>query len=145
MKKYMNIILLLVWMIFIFIMSHSSAIDSSNQSGVITSFLNNILKIDNVEILEIIIRKFAHLFEYIVLGILIINCLKDYQINKYIFISIIFCIIFACLDEIHQLFISGRNGNVVDIIIDTFGSTIGITLYNFICNKIKYKYCKNNI
>ena len=145
MKKYINIILLLVWMIFIFIMSHSSAIDSSNQSGLITNFLSNILNIYNTEILEIIIRKSAHLFEYIVLGILSINCLKDYKTNKYVFISIIFCIVYACTDELHQLFIPGRSGNIVDIIIDTLGSIIGITLYNFIYKKLKYKYCKNNI
>ena len=83
MKKYINIILLILWMLFIFMMSHTSATGSSNQSGLITDFLSNILKIDNVEVLEIIIRKCAHLFEYIVLGILVINCLKDYKIKKY--------------------------------------------------------------
>ena len=43
-------------------MSHSSATLSSNQSGLITNILSNILNIYNIEILEIIIRKSAHLF-----------------------------------------------------------------------------------
>ena len=145
MKKYINIILLILWMLFVFMMSHTSATGSSNQSGLITDFLSNILKIDNVEVLEIIIRKCAHLFEYIVLGILVINCLKDYKIKKYIFLSIIFCIIYACTDELHQLFIPGRSGNIIDVAIDTLGSIIGIVLYKFIYIKLKYKYCKNNI
>ena len=132
MKKYINIVLLILWMLFIFMMSHTSATDSSNQSGLITYFLNNILKINNVEILEVIIRKCAHLFEYFVLGVLIINCIKDYKINKIVFIAIILCMLYACTDELHQLFIPGRSGNVIDITIDTLGSIIGIILYNFI-------------
>ena len=136
MKKYISLIVLILWMIFIFIMSHTSSIDSSNQSGFIVNFINNILHIDDVELLETLIRKSAHLFEYFVLGILMINCLRKYNIKNYILISIILCFTYACTDEIHQLFIPGRDGNIKDVIIDTLGSFIGI---------ITYKYCKKDI
>ena len=116
-------------------MSNSSAIDSSNQSGFIVDFINKMLYLENIELLETIIRKFAHLFEYIILGILMINCLRCYSIKNYIIISIVLCFIYACTDEVHQLFVPGRNGNVIDILIDTIGSFCGILIY---------KYCKKN-
>jgi len=114
-------------------MSHTSSIDSSNQSGVIVNFVNSILHINNVELLETVIRKLAHLFEFFILGVLMINYLKNYNIKNYILISIAICFIYACTDEIHQLFIPGRDGNIKDIFIDTIGSFIGI---------MSYKYCK---
>ncbi len=132
-------------MIFIFIMSHSNGLESENQSNFIVNFINNILKLENTEVIGIIIRKLAHLFEYFVLGILMFNCLKGYNIKRIILISLVLCSIYAITDEIHQLYIPGRSGNLIDVMIDAVGSVIGIILYNFMYKKLKYKYCKNNI
>ena len=132
-------------MIFIFIMSHSNGLESENQSNFIVNFINNILKLENTEVIGIIIRKLAHLFEYFVLGCLMINCLKNYRIKKIILFSIFLCFIYASTDEIHQIYVPGRSGKSIDVIIDTVGSVIGIILYNFMYKKLKYKYCKNNI
>lgn len=138
MKKYFNIVILILCMIFIFIMSNSSAIESSDQSGIITTLLNKILKLENVDLLEFIIRKLAHLLEYIILGILMINCLKDYNIKNIIFLSILFCFIYACTDEVHQLFIPGRSGKIDDVLLDTLGSIIGVVFYKlFYKNKVQ--------
>lgn len=134
MKKYISLVLLVLWMIFIFTMSNTSSIDSSNQSGFIVEFINKIFGFGNTEILEIIIRKLAHLFEYIVLGVLMINYLKNYKIKRNILFTIILCFIYACSDEIHQLFIQGRSGNIIDIMLDTIGAIIGIIIYQFINN-----------
>ena len=35
-------------------------------------------------------------------------------------------IAYAIFDEVHQLFIPGRSGNVVDMMIDTFGVVMGL-------------------
>ena len=134
MKKYISLVLLVLWMIFIFTMSNTSSIDSSNQSGFIVEFINKIFGFGNTEILEIIIRKLAHLFEYIVLGVLMINYLKNYKIKRNILFTIVLCFIYACSDEIHQLFIQGRSGNIIDIMLDTIGAIIGIIIYQFINN-----------
>ena len=40
--------------------------------------------------------------------------------------------VYAFTDEVHQLFISGRTGELKDIIIDTAGATIGLLIYDFI-------------
>ena len=139
MKKYVNIILLILWMIVIFIMSNSPSVESINQSNFITNLINKILNVKNIELLDFIVRKLAHLFEYAVLGVLTINCLKDYKVKKIIVFSIIICFLYACSDEIHQLFIMGRSGKFIDVIIDTIGASIGVLVYNFIYNTLNYK------
>lgn len=136
MKK-TNITLLILWMIIIFIMSSFNATESSEQSGFIVNVLSNILNIKNIEILSLIIRKLAHFTEYLILGILAINCFKDYDIKHIFIISLIFCIIYASSDEIHQLFILGRSGNIIDVTIDSFGSLSGITMYYYLILKNK--------
>ena len=45
-----------------------------------------------------------------------------------IMISISFCFLYACTDEIHQLFVVGRTGRFTDVLIDTCGSFTGIML-----------------
>ncbi len=77
-----------------------------------------------------IVRKGAHLFLYFILGILAFNLLyKIYGHQpKTIIYTIIFCFIYACTDEIHQLFIDGRSGEVLDVLIDTCGSLISMII-----------------
>lgn len=123
-----KIILVIIWMLFIFIMSSFNSLESSEQSGVIVNFVANLLKIKNIELLSLIIRKSAHFIEYLILGILVINMMKDYH-SKYVIISILVCIIYAFSDEVHQLFVVGRSCQIIDIMIDTFGSAVGIYLY----------------
>ena len=41
---------------------------------------------------------------------------------------------YSITDEIHQIFVSGRSGEIRDIIVDTCGSTVGILL-NIIINR----------
>lgn len=131
MKNKLNIILVLIWMLLIFIMSSYNATESSEQSGVIVKFIANFLNINNLELLSLIIRKLAHYTEYLILGLLVINLLKDYH-HKYLVISIIICILYATSDEIHQLFVPGRSCQFIDILIDTLGSITGIYLFKLL-------------
>lgn len=133
-NKKLNIILVIIWMMFIFIMSSFNSNESSNQSNFIVNILSNIFNISNIEILSFIVRKLAHYTEYTILGILVYNLIYSY--NKKIYISIIICIIYATSDEIHQLFIPGRSCQIKDIMIDTFGSLTGIYLYK-LTNSLK--------
>ena len=135
MKKYISLILLILWMIIIFIMSNFNSDASSNQSSFIIDILNKIIKIENIDFITFIIRKLAHLTEYLILGILMINCLKNFNIKSYFSLSIILCIMYAYSDEIHQLFISGRNGKIIDVIIDSIGSILGIIIYKKLLSK----------
>lgn len=40
--------------------------------------------------------------------------------------SFSFVILYASSDELHQLFIDQRSGNIKDVLIDTFGASLGI-------------------
>ena len=57
--------------------------------------------------------------------------IKEYNItdNKSIIYTIIFVFIYACSDEIHQLFVSGRSGEILDVLIDTTGGFVGTMIY----------------
>jgi VanZ family protein len=44
-------------------------------------------------------------------------------------LSLIICILYSISDEIHQTFVPGRGGNIIDVLIDSTGSFIGIGLY----------------
>ena len=50
------------------------------------------------------------------------------RLRKNIIYTCIFCIIYAIFDEIHQIYVLGRTGKAIDVIIDTLGSCMGITL-----------------
>ena len=132
MKNKISIILVILWMILIFIMSSFDANNSSNQSNFIVDIVVNIFKIDNIELLSLIIRKLAHFTEYFILGILVINMFNKNNISNKYLISIILCIIYACTDEIHQFFVPGRSCQVTDVIIDSMGSIMGVYLYKLI-------------
>ena len=138
-NKKLNIVLLVLWMIFIFIMSSFDAPQSDGQSGLIVNIVNSVIHTSNIDLLTTIIRKLAHLTEYFILGLLMINCLKDYKINKVYILSVVFSFIYAITDELHQTFISGRSGEVRDIVIDTIGALIGVLIYKYIRKKYEKK------
>jgi VanZ family protein len=50
--------------------------------------------------------------------------------------SLVFCVLYAISDEVHQLFVPGRGAQVTDVMIDSFGAFVGIGVYGVIC-KIK--------
>ena len=65
------------------------------------------------------------------LGILAFNALWRVDLSKFKFnrpamLSIIVCALYAASDEFHQLFISGRSGEIRDIIIDSCAAMVGI-------------------
>ena len=143
MKKKLNICLLIVWMLVIFFLSNQDSTKSQHLSdNLIIKSVDVVATITNKEITnekkdQIVIkasdtvRTVAHFMEYLVLGILVINVLKDYyKLNtKIVLISIAGCILYAIGDEIHQLFVSGRALQIIDVGIDTLGSTIGVLGY----------------
>lgn len=126
MKKRINILLVITWMILIFIMSSFNSTESSNQSNFIVNIIANIFNINNISILSLIVRKLAHFTEYFILGLLVYNLI--YSNQKKAYFAIIICVLYAISDEIHQLFVPGRSCQVLDVIIDSSGSLLGIIL-----------------
>ena len=136
-KKVISIVLVLIWMGIIFSMSCSNGEHSGGMSRkviviateVLTDIKDGTEDMDRiVDKYQFVVRKGAHFTEYFILGILALLCFKEYGV-KNIYLVILFCFIYAITDEIHQLFVIGRSGEVKDIILDTIGSTIGIFIY----------------
>ena len=75
-----------------------------------------------------IIRKCAHFFAYLVLGLLVINAMRWSGI-KSIKIVLLICILYAASDEVHQIFVPDRGPAVKDVLIDSAGSSVGVLVY----------------
>ena len=127
-------------MIVIFMLSNDNGVASSGKSDGIAYFIASKISITDTDNLIFLIRKTAHITEYLILGILLINVLKDYNklSIKLVIITIIFCFTYAISDEVHQLFIQSRSGKFTDVLIDTLGSSIGVIIYYLILKR-KYK------
>lgn len=135
-------------MIIIFLLSNQKAQDSKQLSNsFITKTIINIYEMKHGKITEekkieikenysFIVRKTAHFTIYLVLGLLVSLVLigKNLNIKQIIIYGVLICMAYAITDEIHQIFVSGRSGEIRDIIVDTCGSTVGILL-NIIINR----------
>lgn len=154
-KKSKYIILTIIWMGFIFCMSNQPANISKELSQNIENLLNNTPIIGNLlsDILnsqnsQFIVRKSAHIILFCLLSILcfvvIYELKRNVKISTLASFSITF--IYACMDEIHQLFIPGRSGKINDVLIDSIGVIMGLIFINLIFmlnNKIKKSYSGN--
>lgn len=140
MGKIIKIILLVLCMSTIFFFSNDKADASTKKSdGVIVRISEMVLnkKLSNNEKDKYttkyfkVIRKSAHFTIYLILGLIFISLLKEYNIldKRSVIYTIIFVFIYACSDEIHQLFVSGRSGEILDVLIDTTGGFIGTMIY----------------
>jgi len=142
-SKLFSWILVIIWMAFIYILSSQPASESIILSGSITNRLYNlvILIFSNIEIdiFHIFIRKSAHFIIYLILGILLMNA--TYKNNnlyfKNILIALLVSTLYAVTDEIHQLFVLGRAGQLIDVFIDTTGSIVGVFIFN-VLHKITF-------
>lgn len=125
-----------IWATAIFLLSHESADSSSERSGLLVSMLLNLGVGDSLDISETIIRKTAHLMMYAVLGMLLFIALKaSIETRRAVAGAIALATIYATTDEIHQLFIPGRSGEVRDVLVDGLGACIGVSLVYLITKK----------
>ena len=98
----------------------------SNQVGEESSKISN----------DLIIRKLGHFSEYMILGFFSFSYLsnlfvkssefKDYR--KTAITSLVFSVVYASSDEFHQTFVAGRDGNIIDVLIDSSGALVGIMI-----------------
>ena len=156
-KDKVLIILAIIWMGVIFMFSAQVSDESKSSSNKVTSaVVNTVISIKKENISEekrqkiiedktFIVRKSAHFTEYFILGLILILYLqtKEKLAPKYIIIAIIFCVLYATSDEIHQLFVDGRSCKIMDILIDTCGSSLAIlgftSIYKLTTNLKKQK------
>lgn len=135
--------LVIIWIIIIYVMSATPVEYSWDLSGKIadkavisTPQENNDThtKDDSRKIralkdhINVIVRKCAHIIEYFILcGLLIFAFLASVSNIKSVFNwSFILALGYACLDEIHQLYVPGRTGDMKDVLIDSIGITLAV-------------------
>jgi VanZ family protein len=128
--------LLIAWMILIFVMSNQPAKVSDSQSiGVLDLFLKLGININGIfgSLANFVVRKCAHFLEYMILALLAFNVFKlYYNIKKVYIMTIVLVFLYACSDEIHQLFVLGREGAIRDVIIDTCGGSLLVLIRSVI-------------
>ncbi|MCR4436304.1 MAG: VanZ family protein [Clostridiales bacterium] len=131
------LVLAIAWMTVIFFFSSQPGEDSARQSGRVVELLLGIFNrvynhhppafiVDWLLKSDHFVRKGGHVAEYMVLGVLVINLLKRWDLKKYFIISLSVCFIYASSDEVHQLFVPGRAGRVSDVLLDTAAALVGM-------------------
>ena len=148
-KRIIFTTLTIMWMIVIFLFSNQKSIQSNDYSNsLIKNTIVNIYKIfepnptveqieEIIDIWDYPVRKTAHLTEYFILGILLYLTFSLYNIKNY-YIMVLFGFLYAYFDEIHQLFVVGRDGNFKDVLIDTIGISLAIYIM-YLLNKRKIR------
>ena len=146
-KKIIKFILIILWMLVIFYFSADRAPQSTHKSRRTIVKISEIVKGRKLTQKEkdividkytVVVRKSAHFILYFVLGLLVYSLLLEYSLTtrKSIIISIIIVFLYACSDEIHQLFVSGRSGELLDILIDTLAGSLASYLYYLVRRKL---------
>ena len=148
-KKILKWAMLIIWASFIFFMSNMPGDVSSEQSDVVVKVIHD-LGIDVNGLFGItitfIVRTIAHFSEYFILYLLIymVTCLYVNE-KKARVLTILFVFIYAVSDEIHQIFVPGREAAFRDVMIDTSGGFLAFVILSIIYKiKNKRKALRNN-
>ena len=72
-------------------------------------------------------RKAAHITEFAVLHLTVLFALFQWELpwKKWLKAALAVTVAYACTDELHQLFVPGRSGQLKDVLIDGCGAVIG--------------------
>ena len=136
-KKIFFTILTFMWVAVIFSFSLQPGEVSGDISG---SFLQKILEWfaprvfekletmsqERLDMWHMVLRKCAHFTEFAVLGVLSSLTLLQTKISRRALAAMMFCLLVASTDETLQLFVDGRAGRVVDVMIDGAGALSGV-------------------
>ena len=128
----------------IFWLSSKDGNQSQNMSDSVRGIL---MKLFGPLLNSFIVRKFAHFFEYAVLGFLI-GCALFLSRRCFSPITAVICsALYSISDEIHQYFVPGRACRIFDVGVDTLGALTGtlilaliILIINSIAMRRKEKY-----
>ena len=141
MRVLISYTLLIAWMAVIFLLSSEGHDTSSGRSDTFVHALQAAGVTWQADFLTLLVRKSAHISAYFVLGILIYSLLKEYRshIKHLVIASIALSMLYACTDELHQMFVPGRSGEVRDVLIDTAGAAAGVGMYAAVAMKLYKK------
>lgn len=81
--------------------------------------------------IENLVRKGAHMTEYAILAILLTIWIGRWELTilRRSGIAVIASAVYAGSDEFHQLFVTGRAGQISDVMIDSAGAVLGLAFF----------------
>jgi VanZ family protein len=83
--------------------------------------------------------KLAHIVEFGILGYLTARafyyCGHRWLMAHYVGLTLIFGLIYAVSDELHQLYVKGRYASAYDVIADVFGVILGRLVFAMILRR----------
>lgn len=88
-----------------------------------------------IEKIDYPIRKLAHFTEYMILGFFLAGALvigMEVLDKKRLFLSWLLVAAYSITDELHQLFVAGRSGRILDVFIDSSGGLLAVFLFAII-------------
>lgn len=157
--RYIGFALTLTAMITIFMFSSGNSDVSSSQSGKITNTVIRVTHSDYSSLsekrqtaiynrTEHTVRKLAHFSVFAFLGFSVMTAAATYKADgrsgsaRRLIFCAAFCLVYAVSDEFHQTFVSGRNGNITDVLIDFSGACVGIAAAWLIVFKFVIPHCE---
>jgi len=136
--KLISWIAVMMWMGVIFSLSvQPAAVSNELSKGVTEIVIETVEKVVPAGSFEVedynhYVRKNAHFFAYMLLGVLVANALSTGDTRTLlanVVLAGVICAGYAISDEIHQLFVPGRGAQVRDVLIDSGGAAVGIFVW----------------
>lgn len=131
-KKRINLAALILWMIVIFVFSQMPGQLSDENSRFVIYIFNLLgLNLNSTfgDFANFVVRKGAHFTEYFILYMLFLNVLREkFNWSKALIYSLAGVFLYACTDEFHQSFVPGRGPAFRDVLIDTSGGLVALTV-----------------
>ncbi len=151
-EKIISCVLWLVsalWIAFIFGNSMQTGTESGEMSGSVTDLINSVLGVihPSFHVSHLFVRKSAHFAEFALLATILCfsirsvtrkNDAKQYNI-LWVFAAFAGAVVTAAIDETIQLFVDGRGGSAVDVLIDSSGAACATLVFFIILKLSKYK------
>ena len=78
---------------------------------------------------DLVLRKIAHAGEYGILAALLVRALRRP------WWAVTLAVLYAISDEVHQSFVAGREGAVLDVVIDSIGVVVGTVLAQIVLTR----------
>jgi len=88
--------------------------------------------------------KINHFIAYFILAVLVSLTLIYQRKSRFLFekapvATIVICLFYGAVDELHQLLVPGRSAETLDWIADALGTILGVLVIYFLITKLKYR------
>lgn len=127
----------IAWMLVIFSASTDlgSAAQTSRFIGPILSWIAPEISAETIALVQLAVRKAAHVVEYAILTMLILRALQSRAratFARLAMIAFAAVALYAATDEFHQSFNASRSGTLQDVAIDCCGALLGVLVYRLL-------------